>query len=206
MKACLLAFALSGVFQGSCGAQNALEPCQDELADPYHSGVGKVIDKAVARPTSLQLTTFPSFEAESGLRLAGSELYFVEFKNFFWGESQHLALDGSYRMDFSRPKTLTKVRHAALSAGLAKRVERAYAGSIAKAKKFDARGLDGTIYLFATSSGACAVAWSPKPGTRNARLVELMERLEKHTAFSVPLDLQKSENSISRLLQAIENN
>jgi hypothetical protein len=206
MKACLLAFALGGVFQGSCGAQNALEPCQDELADPYHGAVGQVIDKAVARPASLQLTTFPSFEAESGLRLAGTELYFVEFKSSYWGESQYLARDGSYRMDFSRPKILTKVRHAPLSAGLAQRVERAYAGSIAKAKKSDWMGLDGVIYLFATSNGACAVAWSPKPRTPNVRLVELMARLEKHTAFSVPLDLQRSEKGISRLLQAIENN
>jgi hypothetical protein len=204
VKACLLPLALFGMFQSICSAQNALEPCRDRFADAYHARVAKTIDDAVIQPSSLRLTTLPSFQPESGLRLVDTELYFVQFTSFFWADSYYRAADGSYRMDFARPKIATMVRHAPLSSMLARRVEQVYARAIAKAKHADGRGLDGVTYAFSTPNGACAYAWSPKPDTSNGWLVELMGRLEKHAGFSTPDDLQRSEKAMVGLLQAME--
>jgi hypothetical protein len=206
VKAWLLPLALFGTCQSICRAQNALEPCHDQFADPYYARVVKTIDDAVMQPSSLQLTTLPSFEPESGVRLVGTELYFVQFKSFFWADSYHRARDGSYRMDFARPKIATRVRHAPLSSTLARRIEQVYAAAVAKAKNADWMGVDGVTYAFSTSNRACALAWSPKSGTSNGRLVALLERLEKHAGFSTPVDLQRSEQAMVRLLQTIESN
>jgi hypothetical protein len=205
MKIRLVSLALLGALHGNSIAQNALEPCLQRLADAYHAGVNKTINDVVVRPSTLQLTTIPSFQPESGLRLVGTELYFVEFPSSYWGDSFVVDRHGSGRMDFTKPRIVTKTRHAPLSATNARRVEQIYAKAISKAKKSGQIGLDGVTYYFSTSSGACASTWSPEPRTRTGRLVELVSRLAKHTAFSAAIDLQRSEAAIAKLLQSMES-
>lgn len=195
---------LIAALHGSSCAQSALEPCDRKLSDPYHAAVNKVIDGAVAQPSRLLLTTFPSFEPESGLRLAGSGIYFVTFQSSFWGQSYICNRKGVCRMDFSKPKARTKVSYAALSAPVAVRVERVVAKAIAQVEDSRAFGLDGVSYVLSTPDGACGWAWSPAPQSRNGRLVQLMQRLEKHTAFSMPVDLQRSEQALVQLLETME--
>jgi hypothetical protein len=206
MKAHLFLFVLAGVLQSSSIAQNVLEPCREDFSDEYHARVNRIIGDAVAQPSSLRLTTFPSFQPESGLILVGAELYFVRLNSFYWAESLYADRDGSYRRDFVKPKIVTTTLHAPLSATIARRIEYVYSAAIAKAGTSGRMGLDGVAYVFSTSNGACAWAWSPEPGTRNGRLLELMERLEKHATFSLPIDLQRSEKAIKKLLQTIEDN
>jgi hypothetical protein len=107
-------------------------------------------------------------------------------------------------MDFGKPKTVVKTRHARLSIGVARRIEHIFIRAIAEAKGSDRIGLDGEAYVFSDRSGACAWAWSPEPNSPNDRLVKLMRRLEMHTKFSAPVDLERSEKAIIRYLDEIE--
>jgi hypothetical protein len=204
MKNCIAQLVLLGFFQSAAVAQGSLEPCRQDFTDGYHVGVNKVIDGAVAAPSSLQLTTCPSFQAESGLRLVASTIYFVEFQTAFWADSYVVDRKGNGRMDFAKPRTVAKSRNAQLSADTAQRIEHLYSQAIADARKSDRMGLDGTAYVLSTAKGACAWAWSPEPDSQNGRLVELLQRLEAHTKFSSSMDLQRSEKAIIRLLNAIE--
>lgn len=183
-------------------AQDALEPCRDRFDDRYHKAVTRVIDKAVAKPARLMLATIPSFEPESGLRLVGNEIYHVEFPTSFWHESYPKG--GTGRMDFTAPRIAGKVRRALLSADVANRVERVFVNAIARSRESDAAGLDGVSYVITTPDNLCGYAWSPRKGSRNAQLIQLMQRLEKHTSFTTPVDLQRSEQSLIRLLNALE--
>lgn len=204
MNNCVLLAALMAALHGSARAQSSLELCGQDFADGYHTGVNKRIDAAVALKPSLLLTTFPSFEKESGIRIAGSDIYFVEFRNQFWGESYVVDRKGVGHMDFTKPKGAVTARHAPLAASITDRIVRLFSKAISEAAHSDRMGLDGTAYVFSTPDGACGWAWSPAPESRNGRLVELARRLESHTKFSSPADLQRSEKSIVRYLDAIE--
>ncbi len=198
-----LLFTLALSVCGASAAQNSLEPCR-EAGDPYHAAVNRIIDKAVAKPARLQLTVFPSFETESGIRLVGSDVYFVEFQSSHWADSIVADGRGSYHMDFSKPKIVTKVHRASLNAGVADRIQQVFTKAIVEARSPGEGGLDGVSYVFSTSSGQCGSAWSPGPQTRNGRLVQLMERLARHAGFTAPLDLARSEKSLARLIKKIE--
>jgi len=203
IKKQLLIIYLCGLFSNAV-AQDSLEPCRDVQSDRYRAGVNKVIDKAVGRPSSLQLTTYPSFDAESGLRLVGAELYFVQFRSSFWGAAHPDFRDGRSRMDFTKPRIRVSTSRAPLSMTIARRIESAYAKAIAKAAKNDLIGMDGDFYIFSTSEHSCALAWSPEPQTRNGRLVALMDWLGRHTTYSNSVDLGSSEKAIEILLNTIE--
>jgi hypothetical protein len=185
-------------------AQSALEPCPPEFLADYYLGVDKIIDDAVGRPARLALTTLPSFHAESGVRLVGTDVYLVRFDSFFWAEANSFdEKSGRGRTDFSKPRIKTKVHSAALSPEIANRVEQTYAAAIANAKKSDRLGLDGVSYRFSTPQTGCGEAWSPDPGTANARLVELSELLAKHAQLSKLRHMQRSEQSIVQLLRTM---
>lgn len=113
IRSLIVSFAF--ILCGTPAAQSTLEPCR-EAGDPYHAAVNQVIDKVVAKPSRLQLTTFPSFQTESGIRLVGSDVYFVEFQSSYWGDSVAEDGGGSYHMDFRKPRPITKVRRAPLGA------------------------------------------------------------------------------------------
>lgn len=202
----LFGLTLVGMFalHGGCLAQNLLAPCRYEGKDPYYQGVYRVIDKAVGKPSRLQLTVFPSFQAESGVRLLGTEVYHVQLLSSFWGDSQTWDRKGSGHMDFSKPKSLTRVRHAPLSSAVADRVEQVFAKATLAANGAELGGLDGTSYEFTMPGGGCGSTWSPDPKSPNGRLVRLMDRLEAHARFTVPIDLERSEKSLLRLLDQIE--
>lgn len=197
--------AFTFVFSGASAAQSSLEPCHEER-DPYHAAVNQIIDKAVSKPSLLQLTVFPSFQVESGVRLVGSEVYFVEFQSSYWADSVAEDGGGSYHMDFTKPKTIAKVKRAKLAAAVAERVHQVFAKAITEAKGPGLGGLDGTAYVFTTFEGKCGWAWSPDPNSRNGRLVQLMDRLARHASFIAPLDLARSEKSLIRMLAKIETN
>lgn len=199
MKISLLV-TLVGLLHCAAPAQGALEPCPIASFNPYYDGVNRVIDKAVGRASSLHLTTLPSFEAESGLRLVGTEVYFVQFRAQFWSESVRLQRDGTYRMDFAKPSIITRVRHAPLSPIITQGVQEVYARAVSTAKKQNNVGLDGETYLISVPGMACAFAWSPDPKTANGRLIALMQRLEIHATLSAPPQLQRSEREIAKLL------
>lgn len=204
MKIRAIPFVFVLALHGGANAQNSLDLCQQKFVDGYHAGVNKRIDAAVARKPSLLLTTFPSFERESAIRVAGSDIYFVEFQNQFWDEAYVVDRKGVGHMDFSKPKGAVIIHHAPLDAAITDRIVRLYTKAIADATRSHRMGLDGTTYLFSTPDGACGWAWSPEPETRNGWLIELMKRLESHAKFSAPIDLQRSEKAIVRYLNAAD--
>jgi hypothetical protein len=204
MRFCASLFALALALQNSANAQSSLEPCRQDFMDGYHIGVNKRIDAAVAHKPSLMLTTFPSFETESGLRLVGADIYLVEFQKQFWHESYVVDRKGAAHMNFTKPKGAVRTRHAALDASVAARVLDLYSNAIANATPTGRIGLDGTAYVFSTPGGACGWAWSPEPASRNGRLVELARLLEVHARLSNPIDLQRSEKAIVGYVNAVE--
>lgn len=201
IRSLIVAFAF--ILCGTPAAQSTLEPCR-EAGDPYHAAVNQVIDKVVAKPSRLQLTTFPSFQTESGIRLVGSDVYFVEFQSSYWGDSVAEEGGGSYHMDFRKPRPITKVRRAPLGAAAAERIHRVFTKAIMESKGPGPGGLDGVAYVFAAPGGKCGGTWSPDPQSRNGRLVQIMDRLARHASFTAPLDLARSEKSLLRLLSEIE--
>ena len=204
MKALSLMIILAaGLHCNSSYAQVALEPCEKlEFLAGYYTGVDRIIDRAVGQSSQLQLTTLPAFQAESGVRLLATEVYFVQFKSSYWGEANNF--DEGGHMDFAKPQISTSVSHAPLSPAIARSVERIYARAIASAKKSDRMGADGVSYLFSTPKAGCGEAWSPEPNSPNDHLVRLLELLEKHASLSKPSHLKRNEESIIRLLQTIE--
>ena len=125
-----LCLVVACVLQAHAAAQDALEPCLDRFDNPYYAAVNRVIDNAVAKPARLLLTTVPSFQPESGLRLVGNDIYYVEFPRSFWYESYPKG--GNGHMDFTRPRIVSKARRAPLSANVANRVEQVFVNAIAK--------------------------------------------------------------------------
>ena len=205
MKALFRLFILAiGCFCNRSYAQSALEPCDLEFMAGYYVGVDRIIDDAVGRPAELAITTFPSFHAESGVRLVGADIYFVDFKSSFWTQGALMeGKSGRSRTHLSKPRIKTSVHVASLSQETAGRIARTYAVAIANARKSNSIGLDGISYHFSTPKAGCAEAWSPDAGSHNARLVELFELLSKHARLSKPRQLQSSEQSIVLLLSAI---
>ncbi len=196
-KASLLLILVSALLCGRSYAQT-LEPCrQPEFLAGYYRGVDRVIDNAVGQTPSLSLTTLPSFWAESGVRIVGSDVYFVEFKSSFWGEAN------SYG-SFASPRIETKTHRAAISPELASRIEEIYAGAIAGASQTDRRGVDGVSYRFSSPRAGCGETWSPEPDTVNARLVELLVLLSNHAKLSNPRDMQRSEESMVHLIRNMD--
>lgn len=201
----LLLPALIGLFHCVASAQSALEACPTVPPNPYYDGVNAVIDKSVGKPSSLHLTSLPSFAVESGVRLVGTEVYFVQLRKQFWSESVRHQRDGSYRMDFTKPNIITRVRHAPLSLAVMKRIEDVYARAASSSKKQKNMGLDGVIYLISPAGLACAFVWSPDPNTASGRLITLMQRLGIHATLAAPRQLQRSERDIATLLNILEN-
>ena len=201
----LLLPSLIGLFHCVASAQSALEPCPTAPPNPYYDAVNRIIDKSVGKPSSLHLTSLPSFAAESGVRLVGNDVYFVQLRAQFWSESVRHQRDGSYRMDFTKPNIITRVRHAPLSLAVMKRVEGVYARAASTAENQKNMGVDGEIYLISPAGMACAFAWSPDPNTASGRLITLMQRLGVHATLAAPRQLQRSERDIAKLLNILEN-
>jgi hypothetical protein len=195
-----IGYILAALIPCAAHAQSALAPCNGQSSDDYFAGVNRITDRAVKQPFQLQLTTLPSFQSESVLRLAGSEIYLVQFRKFYWAEANSLDRSGAMRKDFSKTQIPVKVRHAPLSGELAQRVLQAYLAAMASAKSTEQMGVDGVSYIFTTPDKACAQAWSPAPDSHNGRLIELLTLLEKHAGYTAPADLQKSELAITQLL------
>jgi hypothetical protein len=171
-------YILAALIPCAAHAQSTLAPCSGKFADTYFAGVNSITDRAVTQPFQLQLATLPSFQRESVLRLVGTEIYFVQFRKFYWAETNSLDRSGATRKDFSKTKIPVRVRHAPLSADLAQRVLWAYLNAIAGAKNAEQMGVDGVSYVFTTPEKACALAWSPAPDSYNGRLIGLLKLLE----------------------------
>lgn len=178
-------------------AQSALEPCEMEFLGDYYRGVDRIIDDALGGTPRLSLTTLPSFSPESGVRLFGENIYFVQFGSSFW-----YGVDRSRRGhdDFSLPKVKTRIYRAKISPLIAERIEQAYTAAIESSRKSDRMGLDGVSYRFTRPGIGCGEAWSPDPDTSNAKLVELVELLAKHAKLSKPREMQRSEEAMAALL------
>lgn len=185
-------------------AQSELEPCGNEFSGEYYARVDRVIAEAVGQRAQLKLTTIPSFEPESGVRLVGTDVYFVKFLNSLWAEATSFDEAGYGHTDYAKPRISTKVSHAALNTGIVKRVEQAFVQSIVNAKKSDDLGLDGVTYRFSTDKNSCGTTWSPDPESRSGRLVKLLKLLEKHAVLESARDLKNSEDSISLVLDELK--
>ncbi len=181
-------------------AQSALEPCEIEFLGDYYRGVDIIIDDAVGDTPRLSLTTLPSFSPESGVRLAGDHVYFVQFGSSYWYGATSIDSHGKGREDFPPTQVKTSIHRARISASIADRIEQAYAVAIDGSRKSDRMGLDGVSYRFTKPDIGCGEAWSPDPATANARLVELSELLAKHAKLSNPRQMQRSENAMATLL------
>jgi hypothetical protein len=199
----LLLILTIGLLCNRSYAQTALKPCELEFLGDYYRSVDRTIDDAVGRSPQLSLTTLPSFWAESGVRLVGTDVYFVKFESSFWAAANTYGSSGRGDMDFSSPRIQTKVYRAAISPEIASRIEQIYANAIASARKSKRLGLDGVSYRFSIPHAGCGEAWSPNPGSPNAHLVQLSELLAKHAKLSKPRDMQHSEQLIVQLLTNI---
>ena len=180
-------------------AQN-IEPCKSEFMGDYYRGVDEIINKAIGHQSQLSITTIPSFSAESGLRLVGNDVYFVQLKASVWANSFVMDGPGRGHNDFSSPHAATTVYRAALSPEIASRIKQLYVNAITNAKESDRMGLDGVTYRMAIPAGGCAETWSPEPQSPDGRLVELIELLSAHARLSQPRAMQRSEEVIVRLL------
>lgn len=185
-------------------AQDALEPCGTELLGEYYQGVEERIDSAIGRRPELSLTTLPSFSPESGVRLVGAEVYYVEFQSSFWADANTIDRSGIGHMDFDSPKVRTRVYHSRLDPDIAHDVMQAYGTAISAARESDRIGLDGVSYRFTLPGVGCGGAWSPDPETHNGTLVQLLELLTRHTRLSRPLERQRSEEAIARTLKLLQ--
>lgn len=201
MKKRSIAYLLAALIPCAAHAQSVLVPCKGQFADAYFAGVNSITDRAITQPFQLQLTTLPAFQNESVLRLVGAEVYFVQFRKFYWAEANSLDRSGATRKDFSKTKIPVKVSHAPLSGDLAQRVLLAYRKAIAGTKDKEQMGLDGVAYVFTTPDKACGQAWSPAPDSPNGRLIALLQRLEKHAGYSSLAERRQSELAIVRLLE-----
>jgi len=181
-------------------AQDFLGPCEK---DEYYRGVEERIDSAIGLKPELSLTTLPSFSPESGVRLVGSEVYYVEFQSSLWVEAYPKIFD-IRDMDFVSPKVKTKVYHSSLNPDIAHNVMLAYGAAISAARRRDRWGMDGVSYRFTSPGAGCGEAWSPDPETHNATLVQLLELLAKHASLSKPSEMQRSEEAIVKTLKRLE--
>ena len=197
--AAFLLFTLGWCAIASARAQT-IEPCKSKFMGDYYRGVDEIIDKAVGRQSQLSITTIPSFSAESGLRLVGNDIYFVQLKTSVWANSFVMDGPGRGHNDFSSPQAATLVYRAALSPEIASRVKQLYRNAITNAKKSDRMGLDGVTYRMAVPAGGCGETWSPEPQSPDGRLVELIQLLSAHARLSQPRAMQRNEEAIVRLL------
>lgn len=193
-----------GFLCGRAYAQSELEPCNNEFSGEYYARVDRIISEAVGRHAQLQLTTIPSFEPESGVRLVGTDVYFVKFLNSLWAEANAFDEAGYEHTDYAKPRISTKVRHAPLDPGLAKRLEQVFLQSIVNARKSDDLRLDGVTYRFSAAQNSCGTTWSPDPESHSGHLVGLVKFLEKHASLEVEGDLRNSEKSISQALDVMK--
>lgn len=197
-----LLFALACCAIAPARAQ-ALEPCKSEFEDDYYRGVDQIIDNAIGRQSQLSITTLPSFFAESGLRLVGNDIYFVQLRTSFWSNSFVMDGPGRGHNDFSSPHAATIVYRAALSPEIANRIKQLYGDAITGANKSDRMGLDGVTYRFAIPAVGCAETWSPEPQSPAGHLVELLELLSAHAQLSKPRSMQRSEEAIVQILKTM---
>lgn len=200
----LLLILVIGFLCNRTYAQGELEPCDNEFEDEYYASVDRVISEAVGRRAQLQLTTTPSFKPESGVRLIGTDVYFVQFLNSFWAEANYFDEAGYGHTDYAKPRITTMVRHAPLNPELAKRVEQVFLQSIANTKRSDDFRLDGVTYRFSTDQNNCGATWSPDPESHSGHLVSLVSLLERHAGLESESDLRNSEKSISQTLNVVK--
>ena len=199
--------ALLLIAAAACAADSAraqtLEPCEIEFLSEYYRGVDSIIDHATGRPAQLSLTVLPSFFAESGVRLVGNDVYSVELKSSYWEKTQSMDSSGHGHMDFSSPQAASDVFHAPLSPEIVARIKQLYIRAISAATKSDRRGFDGVSYRFSDPSVGCGETWSPDQDSPDGRLVELVQLLAEHAKLSKPRTMQRSEESIVRLLNSM---
>ena len=180
---------------GLLTSSHAAEPCSSHMPE-YPSQVDKIIDDAVGRPARLSITTIPSFRAESGVRLVGSEVYFVKFASSVWRTSN---ADGvGPKVEFSKIRVESETYKAALRTDLADRLEAVYAQAISQARPSHNQGLDGVTHHFSIARVGCAEVWSPDRDTPDGQLVMLAELLEKHAQLEDSAQLIASEKAIER--------
>lgn len=187
----------------SLGLQaHALEPC-DPAA--YFTNVGRTIDVAVNGQPRFAVTTFPSFEAEHGVRIVGSIVYSVRLSASFWDSSVVNDTARRYHHDFSKPRVKTSVEMATLTPELANRIIRVYANAMTRTGASDRQGLDGTTYYFEMPRIGCRKTWSPTPDSPNGQLVELAELLAAHAESRRSFISGRSEQKIVQKLIEIEH-
>ena len=179
---------------------HAAEPCSNFMPE-YYGQVDSIIDAAVGKTARLSLTTFPSFSAESGVRLIGTDVYFVRLLSFVWAESNAGA--PGPKVPFSRIRVETETFTANLRPDLADRVEVIYASALSKVRPSKSQGLDGVTYRFAIPRKGCGEVWSPLYDTADGQLVMLNELLEKHAQLTTAAELKKSEDAIENATRSL---
>ena len=197
----LFAIALAS---GASDAQD-LEPCDAQALVGYDAAVDAIIDKTVGSAASLSVTTIPSFKPESGLRLVGPSVYFVQFQTSLWDQGIRHDGEAIEEVEFSSLPIRARARSAAIAPALAKRIEAVYAKAIAAARASERGGMDGETVRFSIPGIGCGSIWSPEPGTRGAQLVELQQQLARHVHLSTDDDQPRSEEMIAHLVQALED-
>ncbi len=193
---CLAAFLSIGLLPISYAAK----PCNDFMPE-YYGQVDRIVDVAVGKTARLSLTTFPSFYAESGVRLVGADVYFVQLLSFLWAESY--AGGVGPKVEFAKVRVKTKTFQAKLRADIADRVEAVYAHAISRVRPSQAQGLDGVTYRFAIPRAGCGEVWSPSNDTPDSRLVMLGELLEKHAQLTTEAELKKNEAAIDGVARSL---
>lgn len=160
-----------------------LETCgEQEVVVGYQSQVDSLIDDAVAGKRGLRFTVFPSFTSEWGVRMVERDGRFfvahVALQESVWGSSwQAPKPDGRVDFVLTTADIPVDVHEAEIGEALAHRLTARVTTEIERAQVADGFGRDGVTYYFRASDSRCAETWSPEPGTRQAKLVAVIQGL-----------------------------
>ena len=177
VKAILIIAALLSAPQ--VRAEDHLAPCSDFL-NGYESRVDAIAHGATPGTIDFWVTVIPSFEPEwsVGVSTDGDQhsLTYVVFDKSLWQGGWISQGPTSMRHDPSAGRVKPRAKTAPISHSLYQGLRSEWERSIKSSRPSEIIGVDGVSYNFKLPD-QCASAWSPKPDTRNGRLVALVEAL-----------------------------
>ncbi|HTR00807.1 MAG TPA: hypothetical protein VMH83_12485 [Candidatus Acidoferrum sp.] len=204
LKSLIFIASLQGVL---VQAQQFLEPCTTyDFSRKYEERVASLTQGAMPGKYEFGVMVIPSFTPEWGVGISKEKesifLSYVVLNKSLWGASWVKAGSNLKQMDFSTieilPKKVTVQINQAIYDGLRAEWERSISSN--RASQFG--GLDGTTYNFKLL-GQCGKAWSPKPETRNGKLVELVNELQKLASTTEDGELTTREVHVADILHEL---
>ena len=170
--------------------KTGLSLCQENEGD-LHSQFIEFLNQLEGEFTDLlpknydiSISEFPSFSEPRVLRLVGQNIYYAELP--------------------SNEKDKSKAYKSILSKQTAASVYSLLSNDIERARAIYEPGLDGTVYIFRTSRGSCAITWSPRLDTRAWQIKGMYTRLVELVKVGNTLPVQQKEAELVRLAEQLE--